>query len=256
MQNKEICWNITTRCNQNCGYCHRFLNVSELSYEDNQKILHNLIEAGVTDITWTGGEAMLYLKIKELVQESHNRGIRNKLITNGEILANSNMDILEALDSLTLSIDSTDKMINKKIGRGENHFNNIKFILDYVNKNNPKLKININTVVNQLNYNDVMNLNKFLNMYQIDTWRVFRFMPLRETAQKNQKEFEISDEQFSTIKEKIMLNSKIGTVEYREVEDMENKYVLLIANGDIIITKNGKDIKMGNALIDKIDVFI
>ncbi len=53
MKKKRVCWNITTRCNQKCGYCHRFLNLEELDFEQNKKILNNLIEDGITDITWT-----------------------------------------------------------------------------------------------------------------------------------------------------------------------------------------------------------
>ena len=42
---KEICWNITALCNQSCKYCHRFLNLKNLSYEENLKILYNLIDS-------------------------------------------------------------------------------------------------------------------------------------------------------------------------------------------------------------------
>ena len=66
MKEKEICWNITARCNQNCKYCHRFQNPKDLSFEDNNRILDNLIASGVKNITWTGGEALLVNGIDEL----------------------------------------------------------------------------------------------------------------------------------------------------------------------------------------------
>lgn len=33
---------------------------------------------------------------------------------------------------------------------------------------------------------------------------------------------------------------------------MEEKYILILANGDIVITKDGVDKNIGNALIDKV----
>ena len=37
---------------------------------------------------------------------------------------------------------------------------------------------------------------------------------------------------------------------------MEDKYVLLVANGDIVKTENGKDIKKGNALYQNLMDFM
>ena len=82
MQNTEVCWNITTKCNQNCRYCHRFLNYDDLSYEKNKKILMKMIEDGIKEITWTGGEALLYPRIIELLRIAKEHGIKSKLITN------------------------------------------------------------------------------------------------------------------------------------------------------------------------------
>ena len=256
MQKKEICWNITTRCNQGCRYCHRFLNIKDLAFNENEKILNNLINDGVTDITWTGGEALIYDNIEELIKKAYKNGIRNKLITNGEILANSNMQILNYLDSLTLSLDSTNNEINKELGRGKEHFKNVKYILDYIKENNSDIKLRINTVANKLNIDNMSEFILFLNEYNIYAWRILRFMPLRETAVKNKNEFEISNDQFQSIKEKCNKECNITNIEYREEDDMEKKYVLLVANGDIVITENGKDVIKGNALLDKVSQYI
>ena len=53
MQKEEVCWLITTKCNQRCHYCHRFLNIQDLSFDDNKKILMNLIQEDIKRITWS-----------------------------------------------------------------------------------------------------------------------------------------------------------------------------------------------------------
>ena len=248
MQKKRVCWNITTKCNQNCKYCHRFLGINDLTYEENKEILNNLIKDGVNNITWTGGEALLYPNLKELLKISQENGIKNKLITNGMVLAqNENMrEILDYLDSLTLSLDTINDDTNEELGRGRNHFEDVKVILDYVKDKN--LKVNINTVVSKKNINEMEQLGEFLNNYNISKWKFFKFMPLRETAEKNKNEFAITDAEFEQTKNVFRHFGNIGETDFRQEKDMEDKYTLLIANGDIIKTEHGVDVKKGNAL--------
>lgn len=248
MQKKRVCWNITTKCNQNCKYCHRFLGINDLTYEENKKILNNLIKDGVNNITWTGGEALLYPNLKELLKISQENGIKNKLITNGMVLAqNENMrEILDYLDSLTLSLDTINDDTNEELGRGRNHFEEVKTILDYVK--GKSLKININTVVSKKNINEMEQLGEFLNNYNISKWKFFKFMPLRETAERNKDEFAITDAEFEKTRNVFRHFGNIGETDFRQEKDMEDKYTLLIANGDIIKTEHGVDVKKGNAL--------
>lgn len=254
---KEICWNITARCNQNCKYCHRFLNIMDLTYDENLNILNNLENSGITSITWTGGEALLLNEIDDLLKISYEKGIKNKIITNGILLTRERIDkIYKYLDSITLSIDSINNDINDSLGRGRNHFEEIKKILDYIKEKKYDVKIRINTVVCKNNIDDFKDLTNFLNNYDIYSWRIFKFMPLREKAVINKESFNVSLNNYNEVVKYIKLNSKIENIDTRIEEDMEKKYVLILANGDIVITNKGKDEKVGNALTDYMEQYI
>lgn len=248
---KEICWNITSRCNQNCKYCHRFLNIKELSFNDNMTILSKLINMNVKNITWTGGEALLFDGIDELLAEAYNHGIKNKLITNGKLLTNERIDkIFKYLDSVTLSIDSINDNINDDLGRGYNHFQEIKDILDYLEFKNYNVKIRINSVVCRNNLDGFKELVKFLNNYNIYSWRLFKFIPLRETAKINKELFDITNDEYEEAVSYIKKNSNCLKIDTRIPIDMENKYVLILANGDVVKTLEGEDVKIGNAIVN------
>lgn len=254
---KEICWNITARCNQNCKYCHRFLNIKDLSYEQNLSILNNLEKSGITSITWTGGEALLLNGIDDLLECSYNKGIKNKIITNGKLLTKERIDkIYKYLDSITLSIDSVDNNINYSLGRGTNHFQEIKDILDYIKEKGYNIKIRINSVVCKNNSNNFNDLINFLNNYNIYSWRIFKFMPLREKAVINKESFDISMGEYLKAVEMIKQESVIKNIDTRIEKDMEEKYVLILANGDIMITNNGIDEKVGNALHNSLNTYL
>lgn len=256
MEKRSICWNITSRCNEICKFCYRIITDNESSLEKNMEILKVLIELSVDKISWTGGEALLYPNLIELLKVAKKNGIKNNLITNGRELSKENIhEIASYIDYLTLSYDSNSDDIHELMGRGMKHGKHIIEILDFINDEKINIRIKINTLVSKMNKSGISDIANVLKNYQIERWKLFKFIPLRNCAIENKFNFEISDKEFNSIILNLRENysKSIKIVDCNE-QNIQKNYLLINSLGDFIITEGFKDKKIYNINENNIDI--
>ena len=146
-------------CNQKCIHCYAAGQVHaeepELSTEEWKTILDKLREAGVPQVTFTGGEPTMREDLFELI--SYARWFISRLNTNGVKLTKEYCQGLRAaeLDSLQITFYSSDPEVhNKLVGapQYENTVNGIKNALE------AGLSVSINTPLCMLNRDYVKTL--------------------------------------------------------------------------------------------------
>jgi cyclic pyranopterin phosphate synthase len=143
---------LTTKCNYQCKYCFAEgeidKEIRELDIDKLKKILVVAKEFGITNIKLTGGEPLLYPKIKELLKFIRELDIPYiDLTTNISMLNSNNIDLLNKynVNAITLSLNTLDK---EKFVYLSN-FSNADIVYDNLNKviNSFNGKLRVNCIV-------------------------------------------------------------------------------------------------------------
>lgn len=211
-------WHVTEACNYHCRYCYGTWDESAcrrelihdpqltttLLSELHQFFLpNNPMNPLASRPAWSsvrlnlaGGEPLLYAgKLSSIVDQAHGLGFELSLITNGSQL---NADLLlrlaPQLSWLGISIDSVRSETNRAIGRVDRRgrllsLRELVEVLAEARKYNPRLRIKLNTVVNQLNHDE--DLSPLIQRMAPDKWKVLRMLPVVN------QHLTVSDEQFS-----------------------------------------------------------
>lgn len=246
----SICWNITSKCNENCQFCYRKI-CQDNTLEQNKRIFDNLSQIKIDKLTFSGGEPLLYEHLFELVDyiRSMNTNIKLSITTNGQIIDDELLDkIIERFDWITFSLDSINGDINEVIGRGKNHFSKIIWLLQ---KCNNKIKIKINTVANKYNYNDLESIYRIISKYNISRWKILVFWALRR-GNDNKDMFSLDDSEIKSVSEfvddKKMENKKIE-IHFNDFSEFTTSYFLIFPDGSV---ENASSEVIGNLLYDDI----
>ncbi len=241
----KICWNLTNLCNEDCLYCFRELNERPMSLSDNLAIIRKLKNAGVTSITYAGGEPFLYKDLKDLLAYAHELGIENRLITNGTLLNEDNLDdYLPYVEKITFSIDSPNEYVNAKIGRGKEHYLHIKKLIPIIYEKYPQVVLEINSVVTQPTYAEVdymfEAMGREISFKGVTKWKISRFCPLRGYAKERDKIFGLNDRQFLELKRKYDGGKAEFEISVRDFDDIYSNNIIS-PRGSIKRAKNHEE---------------
>ena len=254
MKKDSVCWNITSRCNENCQFCYRIMCRKENTYEQNDKILDMLIKLKINKISWTGGEALLYPHLFDLMKKAHYNNIKNNIITNGRLLTPNIIDkIEEYTDYITFSLDALNDNVNNCLGRGIEHGKNIIELLEYLKNKN--IIVKLNSIVTKKNINNIIEVAQIVNDYKIKRWKLYKYISLRGKSIENKSEFEIDNEIYENLISEIKKQKMNCPIVVCREKEIEENYILINPIGDFIITINSKDKVMCNfETIEKINI--
>lgn len=266
---KSICWDITSRCNECCGFCYRNPNIKELDLDSNKIILKKLIDFGVDKISFVGGEPFLYTELFELLKwgKSYAKGKTVFSITTNAILLTDLIDneieinfelmekTLKVFDWITFSLDAPNKEIQSLMGRNALHFDRIITILEYLNDINYHNKVKVNTVASVLNIEYILDLYELLSGYNVKRWKIFRFLPSRGSALEYKEKYYISEKVFINKIQEINNYNKERKmkISVNGYDNFNNSYITISSDGKLTVYENERYMTRVNLLNEDVN---
>jgi radical SAM protein with 4Fe4S-binding SPASM domain len=116
-----IVWILTGQCNLSCSHCYasRFRSLRSLTTSQAAKILREAWKFGVSSVSFTGGEPLLYQGIFSLLDEASAMSMSVSLVSNGSTLTRDTVRKIAKHDvHLYLSVDGGKETHEKLRGKG------------------------------------------------------------------------------------------------------------------------------------------
>ncbi len=234
---EAVSFHIVKPCNMKCKFCYATfddMHVQQMSFEDAQICIDKLIDAGVTKITFAGGEPLLYKHIKQVIVYAKKKGITTSIISNGSLLTDHWLsEMLPYLDWVGISIDSLNRDTNISIGRTTLKNPDYRRLIGSVNLLGYKLKIN--TVVNRYNHNE--DFKNFIAWANPDRWKVFQTLRIEGQNETQFDEIKCSDKDFYNF---IDRHNGIDALVPEDNEAMTGSYLLIDPQGRLFENSKGK----------------
>ena len=159
---------LTRECNLRCKHCLNNsgkLMINQLNLEELKKLVQDLIDAGIQEIRFTGGEPLMFDGIYELIKLADDNGVCTSIGTNATLVTEKiAIKLKEAgLKKVVVSIDGTKETHDSIRGIGSYE----KAIKGLYYLKNVGLNVRVNTVIMKSNMEDVIKLAKEMDKNKI-----------------------------------------------------------------------------------------
>jgi MoaA/NifB/PqqE/SkfB family radical SAM enzyme len=145
---------VTRRCNQRCRFCSNPPTGLEATLADASRLVEDLVARGYDGVVLTGGEPTLVPWLGDLIRHAHGRGLRTRIITNGQLLAEGVvLDALGAagLDHVHVSMYSHTSERQDFLARHEGSHARLVRTLERLGALAGRVTVDVNCVINHYN---------------------------------------------------------------------------------------------------------
>ena len=243
----KVCWNLTSRCNLNCRFCFGPKGFTEeLGTGQVKAVAQKLRAAGVQRIVLSGGEPILRKDLPEIIEFATTIGLKVSLATNGFALKESFIRKCgKHLKLVEVSLAGCNEQTELKMRGKKGLFKKVIKTLELLKQNGVQIKIN--TMVSKKNKICLEEIGAIAEKFGARCWKIFQFVP-RNKGKKSRQEFEISDKEFTRIKQKISKKFPTLNIAWAPKKYFSRAYFNVYPNGNVSVPRISSEKNIGNIL--------
>ena len=205
LKHLTIHFNMSMKCNGNCIMCDRYKNIKKNKNQFDKLIryIKYFDTETVSNIKILGGEPLLELEsLYKLITIYTSQGYSISITTNGKLLTPEVIDNLIkcGLKSITISLDSYKEEIHDYIRNLKGTYKQCIKAITYIKKHHPDFRININSVVMNVNIDQIIDTIKFVKNISVNEINLLRL----DHNPKNFDKIKVSISQLKELEKKLI----------------------------------------------------
>uniref|UniRef100_UPI003FF0712B radical SAM protein n=1 Tax=Anaerobutyricum hallii TaxID=39488 RepID=UPI003FF0712B len=176
---KTLFWEATLRCNAFCEFCGSRcgeVSCNEISGEKIEKVFEDIADAynpGSIMINVTGGEPILRKDLFEVMEKASDMGFPWGMVSNGSLIDKCIIQKMKqsGMKTISISLDGMEETHNR-LRKIENGFQKTVQAIKDLKQAAFLNQIEVTTVVNHYNIEQLEEMYSMIKSFGIDSWRV------------------------------------------------------------------------------------
>lgn len=235
-----VSFEVTARCNLNCGPCWGNRMPSEATTGQLLEIADQLAKEGAERVIISGGECLTRDDLPHILERLAERGVKVTLLSNGLLLPSRFPEVIPHIDWVGVSLDGNTKERNAVIRNDPEHFGQVLSALRLLRETN--IQVRVQTLLTKVNFSYAVGVGDLLiSLGLVPTiWKLKQFTASRGAAACSDQ-FGISDQIFQTIchqVEEAFLFEQMR-ISYTSSLDVTNHHLGVRQDGSVVIFGQG-----------------